>query len=213
MRATDYGPVALSQWKAQRPKIFQALKQGRRVLVAHQGEVVAVFEPATETPLDVFALYALPQIDTSPFEITATIMNQQKPTPKFWLDRAQSGEPSLVTSRGKLYGTLRALTSEELKQDLSVDVYRQRDKVVANFLAKHPNTTPEELATFTASLEDGAEDSSWDRDVSSFDEKVFGARLPSRKQRASVESSLYSKAFKRASYNTALPALRSMARG
>ena len=157
MRASDYGPVSVSRWKTEQPHIYDALAQGRRVLVAQRGKVVAAFVPAEELPVDVLALYALPQIETKPFEITATVMNQQRPAPGYWLKRAMADEPSLVTSSGKLYGMLRSISADELEPDgPSHTTAIEHGDAIDEFLADHPDATPHDLAMFTARLDDTA---------------------------------------------------------
>lgn len=154
MRASDYGPVVLSRLKSEQSHIFDALETGRRVLVAHKGEVVAAIDPTPALPRQVLAMYAMPQIDTSPYELTATVMNQERPPPSHWLKRAKSGQPSLVTRSGKLFGALRSITPAELaaEQVTSGEVAR-RDAAVDRFLEENPDATADQLADFTSELD------------------------------------------------------------
>lgn len=156
MRASDYGPVALSRWKTERAQIFEALEAGRRVLVAHKGSVVGVIDPTPDLPRQVLAMFAMPQIDTKPYELTATVMNQERPAPKHWLDQARDGQPALVTRQGKLYGALRSIEPEEIarEQTSSLTTSEQLDAAIDQFLRDNPEASSEELADYTASLDE-----------------------------------------------------------
>lgn len=159
MRASDYGPVALSRLKTEQTQIFKALEAGRRVLIAHRGTVVAAIDPTPALPRQVLEMYAMPQIDTRPYELTATAMNQGIPTPTHWLKRAKAGKPSLVTRSGKLFGALRSVTLDNLTADQvpAAEVAR-RDTEIDRYLTDHPDATAEELADFTAKLDSSTPD-------------------------------------------------------
>ncbi len=147
MRGRDYGPVPISRLKQESVAIFQALAEGRRVLITKRGELVAAVDPPDPDDRDMLVAYATPGRETLS-ELTATEINQGSPSRA--VKAAIEGRPSYVTRGEKVYGFLRSVSPAELAEEgLSLSEIEERDRLVAEYLAREPQTTTKELAAFT----------------------------------------------------------------
>ncbi len=141
--ATDFGPVPASQVKKESSRIFDALGEGRRVLISRYGKVIAAIDPVTHPLYEhVLAAYAMPGFaDTH--ELTATDISQDGPAER--IRAAEDGIPSLVTKNQKAYGMLQRFDGdgESMAAASDPDV---REELLARFEQGHPDATPAEFA-------------------------------------------------------------------
>lgn len=145
----DYGPVPVSQLKAETGRIFAALSADRRVLISRRGEVVAAIEPASVARFTrELAAFALP--GDSPFaELTASDLSQGSPSES--VRAAEAGSPAFVTRNNKVYGVLAALPQPPLTAPGTYEAWLAgRERALAAFAAQHPDATPEEFADAAA---------------------------------------------------------------
>jgi antitoxin (DNA-binding transcriptional repressor) of toxin-antitoxin stability system len=146
--ATDFGPVPASQVKSESNRIFDALEQGRRVLISRYGKVVAVIDPPSLARHGhMLAAYAVLGLGT-PLELTATEIAQGAPGEH--IRRAEEGTPSLVTRNSKVYGVLLPHSGEPTKSDPD-----EEESLLAQFEEAHPDATPAEFAAEVARLKAG----------------------------------------------------------
>ena len=143
MRPTDFGPVPVSRLKAESNAIYDALSEGRRVLVSQHGRLAAVIDPRDLVPRDVLAEYA---IGNRPFpELKASIINQGSPSA--FVNDAIAGSPSFVSKEKEMYGLLRGLTDDEkLAEVPSRAEVSENEKRLAKFLRTHPDATAQQVA-------------------------------------------------------------------
>lgn len=147
MYSHDFGPIPVSRLKADAPQIFEALGQGRRVLVSRRGEVVAAIDPPDAIDTQVLAEYALPgrrNLD----ELSASEINRGSPSRA--VADAAKGLARYVTKDSRVYGMLRRVTGEELAAELPTPQeatdHRQR---VEELLQVNPAATAEEIVALT----------------------------------------------------------------
>ncbi|QIK66840.1 hypothetical protein G7072_11245 [Nocardioides sp. HDW12B] len=141
--ATDYGPIPISQFKAEAGRIFDALADGRRVLISRYGRVVAAISPASapeHAPL--MADFAVDYAD-SLRELNASDIAQGSPSESIRL--AERGVTSLLTRNSKVFGVISGHTTGQAVEDPD-----QQEKLLEKFEADHPDATPAEFAQAVA---------------------------------------------------------------
>ncbi|MGJ7440974.1 tetratricopeptide repeat protein [Aquipuribacter sp. MA13-6] len=134
----DYGPVPVSRLKDDVQDWFQALEDGRRVLVSRHGQVVAAIDPPS-MPRHTHQLASFALREPSVKELSATDIGQRSPSEA--VHRAERGESILVTRGNKVFGVLGAPVVEETLE--SVDA---QEEGLAAFEAENPDATPEQFA-------------------------------------------------------------------
>lgn len=139
MPTPDFGPIPISQLKAQRRQIYAALSEGRRVLLSRHGRVVTVIEPmSAQHHAAILAKFAMDTPDALP-QITASSFSEGSISDR--IRQAEAGQPTLVTQAGKALGLLTSVTT---RAEPPSDV--ERERAVAAFEREHPDATTAMLA-------------------------------------------------------------------
>lgn len=102
--AADYGPVPVSRLNGEATSIFEALRDGRRVLVSRRDTVEVVFTPSTAIPdvfLGAYALgeHVLPQV---------SLRRVSRENPSALLDELLTGPPQLLIRNEAIEGVASA---------------------------------------------------------------------------------------------------------
>lgn len=140
--ATYFGPIPASQVKKESTRIFDALEQGRRVLISRYGKVVAAIDPASRQRHEhLLAAYAAPGFDTVR-ELTATEISQDGPAER--IRDAENGSAALVTKNHKVYGLLQRF--DDASGDGTGTDPDVQEQLLARFEKEHPHATPAEFA-------------------------------------------------------------------
>lgn len=142
----DYGPIPMSRLKHEANAVYQALQEGRRVLISRHGAVVAAIDPVSlDRHVRELARFALPSEGDELPHLTARELMQGSPSD--FVRRAEEGSPSLVTRANKVYGVLTSDVPAENAQ--SVD---KREDALAYFERQHPDASAEDFAAESARL-------------------------------------------------------------
>lgn len=143
MANTDYGPVPVSQLKAESGAIFDQLAAGRRVLVSKWGEIAAIIEPPTSSDVHALAAYARHgRADLQ--ELTASDIANGSPSEAVRL--AAAGTESYLTKNDQVYGFIRSADPTTLREDVDLDQLRADDARVAEYIAQRGTVAEDELA-------------------------------------------------------------------
>lgn len=146
-----YGPVPVSQLKAQSRFVFDALADGRPVHLTRHGRVVAVIDPSTVIPREVLADYALARAPLA--ELTATRINQGAPGKAVLA--AESGTPTYLTRERRVYGVMREATEAELTvADASDEQLAAREERLARYLEENPHTDISALSEYADKVDE-----------------------------------------------------------
>lgn len=150
MANTDYGPVPVSQLKAESGAIFDQLAAGRRVLVSKWGEIAAIIEPPTNG--DIVALAAYARHDRADLhELTASDIANGSPSESVRL--AAAGTESYLTKNDQVYGFIRPADPATLREDVDLDQLRADDARVAEHIARRGTVTEDELAALDTDMQ------------------------------------------------------------
>lgn len=143
--STDYGPVPISQFKAESGRIFDALARGKRVLISRYGRVVAAISPASAPEhASLLANFAVDYSD-SVRELNASNIAQGSPAESIRL--AERGVTSLLTRNSKVFGVINGHVPDQ-----AVDDPDEQERLLKQFEAEHPNASPAEFARAVARI-------------------------------------------------------------
>jgi antitoxin (DNA-binding transcriptional repressor) of toxin-antitoxin stability system len=144
---SDYGPIPISRLKDEGNNLFDALANGRRVLISRHGRVVAAIEPASvDRHTHQLAAFAVRAAD-APNEVTATDLNQGSPSEA--VREAEQGRPSLLTRNRQVAGIL-----QSYEPSLTAREVVAQERQLAEFERSHPDATTEELVAEAARISD-----------------------------------------------------------
>lgn len=150
MANTDYGPVPVSQLKAESGAIFDQLAAGRRVLVSKWGEIAAVIEPPTSGDISALAAYSRSgRADLH--ELTASDIANGSPSEAIRL--AAAGAESYLTKNNRVCGFIRPADPTTLREDVDLDQLRADDARVAEYIARRGTVTEDELAALDTEMQ------------------------------------------------------------
>lgn len=142
-----FGPIPVSQLKARATSMFDALEQGRPVLISRRGRIEAVIEPPTADLSGALSLYAIGGGPELP-EITSSTFNNGA-TKSLLDDLALQQHPVLVTRDRRVYGTMRPATPVEIQDrgDVSdAELGEALNAELVDFRRRRPDATALEVA-------------------------------------------------------------------
>lgn len=151
MRNDAFGPLPVSRMKPESSLMFDALAEGRPVLISRWGQVVAVIHPSGALSDELLAGYVSGDLGELS-ELTAADINQRSPSRAVAL--ALSGTPHYVTRDHRVYGLLRALNVGELATDLPTEEQVvERQSRLDEFLRATPGASLADVIEFSEAME------------------------------------------------------------
>lgn len=154
--ATDLGYTVLpvSAIKRHHTAIFDALEAEKTVYIAKRGKIVAAFRPYTAVPESVAALYNSPILKDLP-SITARQIGRDSLSEV--ITEAESGLPTVVESKGRIYGILTAAAAPAPGAIPDPDIVGAKAEALLEFQRSNPGASIDEIMAVSNSLDQGTE--------------------------------------------------------
>ncbi len=152
----ELGPIPVSRLKEESARVFDALENGRVVLISRHSEVVAVIRPATDPIFDEDVLRFATNQPTAYRELTAGNISQDSPSS--WVNAAHDeGVRSFVTRNGKVLGVLTGLVDSQAQVGESHAATTFVEAQLAQFERANPAASIADVEKFTdAAVKAGA---------------------------------------------------------
>lgn len=144
----ELGPVDMGRLKVESQRVFDALNEGRRVLVSRRGIVFCVIAPASDRRFDpLLADYARGEMGEIAELTSAAIV--QGSAPQVLNAVHDSGRPALVTRRRRVIGVIERTSDSDGREARARE---QVERQLAQWERTNPDSTPDEFEKFSDSV-------------------------------------------------------------